>query len=333
MILIIGHIEENSVQEILNNIKFSNQRAHVIGHDQLETLINDLQISDGDTDFSIKINGERIPLSDIQVVWYRKTALDKTYTIEELKNNNVLNSRVNFHLAREIFGFKNATYEYLLEFCKSLGHPFKNDINKLYALIHAKKAGLKIPETLLTTSLESSKKFIDRPIGSITKSIQDSLMAIESPDIYALYTNRIAMDDLLENYEETIFPSYFQSEIDKEYEIRTFYFNGVCYSMAIFSQVDQKTAVDYRNYNWKKMNRMVPYKLPEHVENNITRFMQSIGLNTGSLDFIKSNSDAYVFLEVNPVGQFGFVSNHCNYYLEQEISNYLINCYYEKKIN
>jgi hypothetical protein len=33
----------------------------------------------------------------------------------------------------------------------------------------------------------------------------------------------------------------------------------------------------------------------------------------------------YVFLEVNPIGQFGMVSAPCNYNLEKKIAQYLIN--------
>lgn len=325
MILIVGYIEEHSVQDILRYINFANRRAIVIGHDKLEELIQDLRISNNISNLNININNEIISLKDISIVWYRKSGIDKQYNVEELKNNHILKDRIIFHLSREVSGFKNAVYEYLLCFCKSLGHPYKNDINKIYSLIHAKKAGLNIPDTMLTTSLERLRKFIDSSDSIITKSIQDSLMAIDNGDIYSLYTNRILASDISINYDEKIFPSYFQVEIDKEYEIRTFFFNGKCYSMAIFSQVDKKTSVDYRDYNWKKMNRMVPYKLPKEIENNVTKFMDSIELTTGSIDFIKNKENEYVFLEVNPVGQFGFVSNHCNYYLESEIANYLLN--------
>jgi hypothetical protein len=38
-----------------------------------------------------------------------------------------------------------------------------------------------------------------------------------------------------------------------------------------------------------------------------------------------------VFLEINPVGQFGMVSHPCNYYLEKRIAQNLINSKYENK--
>jgi D-alanine-D-alanine ligase-like ATP-grasp enzyme len=52
--------------------------------------------------------------------------------------------------------------------------------------------------------------------------------------------------------------------------------------------------------------------------------MQKADLNCGSLDLIKSKDGRYVFLEVNPSGQFGMVSYPCNYYLEEEVAKSLI---------
>ncbi|SQB45601.1 ATP-GRASP peptide maturase, grasp-with-spasm system [Chryseobacterium jejuense] len=50
--------------------------------------------------------------------------------------------------------------------------------------------------------------------------------------------------------------------------------------------------------------------------------MQSLDLNCGSLDLLKSG-DKYYFLEVNPIGQFLGLSLICNYSLEKEIACYL----------
>lgn len=324
MILIIGYVEEHSVQDVLKIIEHSGQEAIVVGHDNLETVIQSLKISN-DSISLVLARGERvIGLNDIKTVWYRKSGIDKTYEVEGLDKDSILSNRVNFHLKREISGFKNAVYEFLLLHCRSLGHPQKNDINKIYSLIQAKSSGLKIPNTLVSCSFSNLRQFVETPGNYITKSIQDSLMAVDNGNVYSLYTNRITMKDIEEVYRESIFPSYLQCEIEKDFEVRTFYLNGVCYSMAIFSQADKKTAIDYRDYNWKKMNRMTPFNLPAEIEEKIKQFMHSVGLNTGSLDIIRTKNKEYIFLEVNPVGQFGFVSNHCNYYLEEKVANYLM---------
>lgn len=44
---------------------------------------------------------------------------------------------------------------------------------------------------------------------------------------------------------------------------------------------------------------------------------------TGSFDFIKCK-EKYYFLEMNPVGQFGNVSDMCNYNIEKDIAEFLL---------
>ncbi len=91
--------------------------------------------------------------------------------------------------------------------------------------------------------------------------------------------------------------------------------------MAIFSQFDNATKVDYRKYT---NNRNVPFNLPQIVEKKIVNLMNLLSLDSASLDLIKGLDGMYYFLEVNPSGQFGNVSYFCNYYIEHNIVNYLI---------
>ena len=39
---------------------------------------------------------------------------------------------------------------------------------------------------------------------------------------------------------------------------------------------------------------------------------------------ILNKNNEYVFLEINPVGQYGMVSEPCNYFLDKKIAHYLI---------
>ena len=52
--------------------------------------------------------------------------------------------------------------------------------------------------------------------------------------------------------------------------------------------------------------------------------MDSLNYNMGSLDVIKTKEGKYVFLEINPYGQFGMTSVPCNYYLDEKIAKFLI---------
>ena len=94
--------------------------------------------------------------------------------------------------------------------------------------------------------------------------------------------------------------------------------------MAIFSQNDPQTQMDFRRYQFEKPNRYVPYKLPKVLEGQLSALMQALDLDTGSIDLIRASDGRFVFLEVNPVGQFGMVSVPCNYYLEKKVAERLV---------
>ena len=94
--------------------------------------------------------------------------------------------------------------------------------------------------------------------------------------------------------------------------------------MAIFSQMDDRTAVDYRHYRPDKPNRQVPFILPLKVQHKLRMLMRDLDLSSGSIDMIYDKFNRYVFLEVNPVGQFGMISQACNYYLEKSVAEHLI---------
>ena len=123
---------------------------------------------------------------------------------------------------------------------------------------------------------------------------------------------------------DVFFPTLFQKNIEKEYEIRTFYLQGRFYSSAIFSQKDPTTSIDFRNYNKSFPNRMVPYRIPEALELQVEQLMQELDLDTGSIDFIKGVDGKFYFLEVNPVGQYGFVDVPCNYNINKIIAEELM---------
>jgi glutathione synthase/RimK-type ligase-like ATP-grasp enzyme len=111
--------------------------------------------------------------------------------------------------------------------------------------------------------------------------------------------------------------------VEKKYEVRVFYIDGESYCLATFSQGDPKTEIDYRRYNKEKPNRNASFLLPGEVQMKLNILMKSLGLKTGSIDLIVTPDDEFVFLEVNPVGQFLNIEELGNYNLCGKIAGYL----------
>ena len=268
------------------------------------------------------LNGKKTDMRSIKVIVDRRT-----HFFQEIEENLFYqNTKVSSKTLNIINGFLKTEffhlYYHLLASYKGrwFDHPDQNSPNKLSVLSKASRIGIPIPETMITNRREELKKFVLMHKKIITKPISETFRVIVGESLFMLYTPILTITTVEQIETEYFYPSLFQQHIDKQYEIRTFYLDGDFYSMAIFSQLDSQTQSDFRNYNRKKWNRMVPFELPKRVKDQLTLLMTELGLQRGSLDLIKANDDRYYFLEVNPVGQYDMISQPCNYFLSEKIA-------------
>jgi ATP-GRASP peptide maturase of grasp-with-spasm system len=277
----------------------------------------------------LRIKEKDFKLNEIKFIWYRRGS----YKMEKfIKGSTPFTNRsLSESLIYYMSAYSNFKYEYLNYLFKdipSIGGNGIGRINKLIVLELAKEHHLKVPKYIATTLKSELILFAKANESIINKSLDLSFTHYNSENDYAImsYTNTIEKEDL--NEIPTHFAlSFFQEKIEKEYEIRTFFLGEEYYSMAILSQNDSQTAVDYRRYNKDYMNRVISYQLPIELEKKSKNLMSKLELTTGSIDFIKGKDRNYYFLEVNPVGQFGYVSYNCNFQLEKKIANYInTNC-------
>jgi glutathione synthase/RimK-type ligase-like ATP-grasp enzyme len=210
--------------------------------------------------------------------------------------------------------FSSLTKFFYSEVNKKSFSCFYNDSHlKLLQLNHAKQAGLSICNTLITNNKSSIKNYY-KESNTITKAIEDNIGTEHNDRLIVQRVQRLDYDKM----EESFFPSLFQNEIDKLYELRVFYLDGMCYSICFKSSSNN---VDMRdNYS---ISEYEPYKFPNEIEDKIIKFMDKMKLVSGSLDFIKSTDGTYYFLEVNPNGQYEWVSRYGGYNLHQKIAYFL----------
>lgn len=249
----------------------------------------------------------------IDAAWYR---MDVSRSEMNANGNTHFSKEFNHSLILEMKALKRALYVQN-DRCRWLSNYESTQLNKVAVLREAKNAGLVIPDSLITSSRHVLEDFADKHCVIICKAVYENLSYVHvAGDSIMQYVEEVDLK-VVSSLSETFFPSFFQKRIPKEYDVRVFYLNSKCYSMAIFSQ-----NVDFRaDY---EMHRYTPIKLPVEEEQKIDALMRQLGLNTGSLDFVKSSEDGlFYFLEVNPNGQFEMVSAPCNYYLEREIAKFL----------
>lgn len=289
-------------------------------------------IDDTGVYFTDLLGNEIVNLCEAKSCWYRRNAFSRNtiqYKHSNVAGKDLFNDKdknpdiLKKHLDQE--------YEALIQYIYrrtenaapiTLGSYFTRKLNRLEVLDTARTYGLKVPSFYITTA-ESQVYSLCQTMELVSKAISDGIYEVVNQKRYYTYTEKINPQELFPNDEIPIYPSLLMPEIKKDFEIRAFYLNGHFYSMAIFSQNNKQTEVDFRKYSQDLPNRMEPFELPADISGKLQQLFIHYNLNTGSADIIVDKKGDYYFLEINPVGQFGMVSEPCNYSLELKIAQYL----------
>ena len=274
--------------------------------------------------------GQPYSLSNFDAIWYRRGFVRINEVFADNCDLDVDRSE-RHEIIRQVEKFKSSELFALEEYINFLiatkyliGSPSGSYLNKLIVLKLAQTVGMQIPETIVTSRKDYIKENLEK-YGSVINKAINRTISIKAGRRYIFGFTRVFGEGHLGKLSNSFFPSLFQSKIEKRYEIRIFFLFGKSHAMAIFSQSNSKTNIDLRNYDLEKPNRCVPYKLPIPIEHKIKRLMKRLRLNSGSIDMIYTRDNKYVFIEVNPCGQFEMLSYNCNYYLEKEIAKLLTN--------
>jgi ATP-GRASP peptide maturase of grasp-with-spasm system len=322
MILIFSFEPELSTDRVINWLKHFN--APYIRIKPRDIVFEKFHIGN-EGEINLKsIKNSPIDIETISTVWYRKWDLSSCYNFLEVSNFDKINTaEIDYHIHSEYRTCCDHLF-YLLKEKKWLSKPQSTKINKLNVLSIAKKLGISIPNSCLTTSKEELLEFFYTNNNEIiTKPLANSPDIRLGEEGLTLYTS-VFTNENIENLSNVFFPSFFQAKVNKKYEIRSFYLDGNFYSMAIFSQANIKTQVDFRHYDHVNPNQISSYQLPKWLEEKLKLLMQELDLDTGSIDLIRDINGEYVFLEVNPTGQYDMVSYPCNYYLDKKVAEALI---------
>ena len=319
MILIFSNYSDKSTVEVVKILQ--NRKAdYIIISEEIKVKV--IYINIQEESFILDIGGQKVDSYSIKSVWFRRNRFILSHN---KYNNNLIDieSPINQLLNLETIQLTEYINYLFLKQTTTIGNNNTFYVNKIIQLQIAKEIGLKIPKSLIATEKNVVENLLSKtPL--ITKGIYESMNVINGKYIISSGPELICGEDLERDIDKVFFPSLFQEYCEKDFEIRSFYLHGKLYSMAIFSQNNEKTKIDFRNYDDENPNRMIPYKLNPITENRITKLMDKLQLDTGSIDLIKYK-DEDVFLEVNPVGQFSFTSGLCNYQLEKIIADILVN--------
>jgi len=328
MILIISESQDRSTIQVVKWLIYYNKKFIILN--ELNRISKTTITISNTGNVSVLINLEHdnasFLLSDIKSVWYRRGDIifKQSLPNPKFKMDVELDIVLKNYIHNENKTVRDYIIDYLDKNCFNLSSIKTVTQNKLIQLETAAKHKLKIPQTLISSDNEEIISELNKGKRLITKPIGESFFYYSQKENIKIqgYTKLLTKKTVKEN--KTNMFTLAQTAIDKLYELRVFYFFGKTYSIAIYSQENSKTKIDQKDYDYVNPVYCQPYTIPKIIENKLGKLMNDLNLDNGSIDMIRNKEGEYIFLEVNPVGQFENVSTIGNYNLEGLIAKKLI---------
>jgi len=260
--------------------------------------------------------GEQISTAEVRAVWARKLwsprmadDLDERYRLMCIRES-----------AAALEGFLDALHDAL----------WVNDLqrqraaeNKQRQLRLAAHAGLRVPRTLVTNDPAAARQFFAETEGqTVAKLLRPLNVSMDAAQPF-VYTSRVREEDL--DCAETLrhSPMVFQELIPKAHELRVACVGGEAFAGALDTSGTSRGHTDWRRVapdecRWQKA------QLPDEVSSGLQALMSELGLVFGAVDLICTPSGEYVFLEVNPSGEWGMLERDLALPISEAIAEALL---------
>ncbi|MBS1529155.1 MAG: hypothetical protein JSU01_02505 [Bacteroidetes bacterium] len=258
------------------------------------------------------VAGITIDLLTVTSVYYRRPEINRNY--EELTPGER-----NFTFAELAYTLE-ALYKILDgAFWMSKVQAIRNAENKMYQLMLAAQLGLQVPPSLVTSNPEAALAFFSKHDRScIIKPIKSGLVQGGADEEGVIFTSKVNItEDNVGRIRSC--PIYLQPLIGKKADVRVTVVGHKTFAAKIHSQETVDSEVDWRRTN--KLLDHSPIDLPEIIEDQCIQLVKALGLNYGAIDFILDQSDNYIFLEINPNGQWAWIENRLNLNISHGITD------------
>jgi glutathione synthase/RimK-type ligase-like ATP-grasp enzyme len=170
--------------------------------------------------------------------------------------------------------------------------------HKSFQLALAQRLGLEIPRTLITNDPDEARAFWRACGGDV---IYKQFIAL--PEAWSETRKIGELETKVDDAAIRMAPVIFQRHVAAVADLRVTIVGSEVFAAAVDLR-DVQYDVDVRlNLNAKH----VPHSLPDDVIDRLQAMMRRLGLLYGAIDMRLTEDGRYIFLEINPAGQFLFV--------------------------
>ena len=192
---------------------------------------------------------------------------------------------------------------------------------KPYQLQMAQEVGLQIPRTIVSNDPKAIRDAYSE-FGPLIVKASGSGHFWEGAKEFSIFTSRLTEEHLDALEEARWSPSIYQALVQKRLDIRVTCVGRQLFAAAIHSQTDSAAVIDWR----KTANPDLPHSsitLPSTLAEQLQRLMQRLGLQFGCIDLVLTPSNEYVFLEINPNGQWLWLDDQLDLGISEAVAEWL----------
>jgi glutathione synthase/RimK-type ligase-like ATP-grasp enzyme len=279
---VLGELERRDVRGVVADLSAFPQAASASLH----------YTCCGDHRYELELDGEVHPLDEVRSVWWRRPQ-------QPVVSPQIVRETHRLFTANEIAEALAGLWYSLDAFW--VNDPARDHVahRKVKQLRVAQQCGLRLPETLITNDPGRARAFIDR--HGYRDVIYKSFSALEEEwrETRLIREGELELLDAVQHA-----PVIFQEYVPADYDVRITVVGQAVFAAAIHSQ-QTSYPVDFR---MDMANAAIePVTLPDEVEARLLDLMRRLGLQYGAIDMRRRPDGAYVFLEINPAGQWLFV--------------------------
>jgi ATP-grasp ribosomal peptide maturase len=192
-----------------------------------------------------------------------------------------------------------------------LNHPhlIKAAEHKPVQLQEAMRAGLTVPRTIITNDLSEARAFADEVGEIIYKPLSSPILPedVTETEGRMIYAAVVAPEDLAEADDGIAATAHlFQERVKHTCAVRLTVVDDEMFAAAIHGGSDA-ARLDWRSDYSALTYDVVP--VPEDVRRGVVTLMAALHLRFGAFDFLVT-TEGWVFLEINPNGQWAWIEDH-----------------------
>lgn len=249
------------------------------------------------------------------ILWRRLVSPDLT-------NLNMSNAMINY-IDLEYQAFFEEL-EYVLNDIVWVSKPSKiiNARHKGLQLALANEVGFKTVDTIFTNWPHEALNFYIND-KTIFKSIRSPRIPIKDNKHSTIFTTLLKKQDLEMINGIKSCPGIFQRFIEKTKDIRVSVFSNNVFAVEISSQEQVYSKVDFRR-GAKNLKHDI-HMLPKDIVEKCLLITKKLGLNFGAIDLVLNKDNEYIFLEINPNGQWGWLEEITKLPMRRNLINILFN--------